>query len=351
MSFRARSVPAALVVEVTPRIESLSDSKGAVLLTGNASMQGIGRIKTRRILGDNNANQRLDIGDAVVVSRLQVGLEERRSWDIGLNDLNTSGSIDSGDVVKVLRAVVGLDPQPRPLSLGPSLAKALNLSPVGANTNDVLSLELLDGPVAKAGEAYRVAVRVVRAGTSLSGLSFTLKHPTALVLSGKQVGELIPNDALPFWAETADEVKLAAVRSTVWPGKTGVAAVLTFVPAVGISSQAEWGLSLESIEVTGSGFDTRSVDSVSAIVKATTGPILPPSVPAQITLTPPNVAGGKWSFEVRAGNGETVVIESTDALGTPWSQVQQVTGRGVTTPVPVNVELSPSVLTRFWRVR
>jgi hypothetical protein len=105
-------------VDLTPRWISASSSTGALLSNGNAVETGSGRITTRRIQGDNNANQRLDIGDAVLISRLQVNLEEVRTWDVSLNDLNASGAIDNGDVVKALRTVVGLDPQPSPGSEG-----------------------------------------------------------------------------------------------------------------------------------------------------------------------------------------------------------------------------------------
>jgi len=113
VSFRARSVPAALSTSLTPQIESLSSPSGAALSTGNAVVSGEGRILPRKIRGDNNANQRIDVGDAVVISRLQVGLEPVRAWDVALNDLNDTKTIDSGDVVKALRFVVGLDPQPK----------------------------------------------------------------------------------------------------------------------------------------------------------------------------------------------------------------------------------------------
>ncbi len=221
----------------------------------------------RRITGDNNANQRIDIGDAVLISRLQVKLEEVRSWDIALNDLNSSGAIDNGDVVKALRAVVGLDPQPTPGSEGKrratslNLADALGMAKVLVNTNDVMALELIDGPVATMGQSYRVAVRLNRVKGSLSGLSFTVKYPASLSLTDKQVGALVPGDALPFWNEGAGQVSLAAIRSTAWANATGVAAVLTFVPSAAFSGQAEWPLRLEQAEITGSGFDVRSSSS------------------------------------------------------------------------------------------
>jgi len=169
-----------------------------------------------------------------------VGSEETRSWDVGLNDLNASLSLDNGDVIKALRTVVGLDPQPSPGSEGKRLATALGLAKVLVNTNDAMAIELLDGAKATVGQPYRVAVRLNRVKGSLSGLSFALKYPTSLTLTDKQVGALVPGDALPFWNESAGQVSLAAIRSTAWADATGVAAVLTFVPSAAFNGQAEW---------------------------------------------------------------------------------------------------------------
>jgi hypothetical protein len=346
VSFRARSVPAATNVMVRPTIVSLGSVTGVSLNQGNAVVSGTGRITTRRIKGDNNANQRLDVGDAVLISRYEVGLEEKRIWDIGLNDLNQSGSLDNGDVIKALRAVVGLDPQPSPGSEGKRLSNALGLAKVSVNTNDAMAIELLDGPKATVGQPYRVAVRLNRVKGSLSGLSFALKYPASLTLTDKQVGALVPGDALPFWNESAGQVSLAAIRSTAWANATGVAAVLTFVPSAGFSAQAEWPLKLEQVEITGSGFDVRPVDPVSVAVQSSGGTV---NTPPKIALQPPS-ADGSLTLEIRAPQGATVAIEATGDLNT-WIESQRITGQGDTTPVKVPLQADPNVQAKFWRVR
>ena len=346
VSFRGRSVPMAMSVDLSPRWISASSSTGALLSNGNAVEAGSGRITTRRIKGDNNANQRLDIGDAVLISRLQVKLEEVRTWDVGLNDLNASGAIDNGDVVKALRTVVGRDPQPSPGSEGKRLASALGLAKVLVNTNDVMALELLDGPKATEGQPYRVTVRLNRVKGSLSGLSFALKYPASLTLTDKQVGALVPGDALPFWNESAGQVSLAAIRSTAWANATGVAAVLTFVPSAGFSAQAEWPLKLEQVEITGSGFDVRPVDSVTAVIQSGGGAV---DNRPQLTLEPPK-ADGTLGLEIRAPQGATVAVETTSDLST-WTETQRITGQGAGSPVKLTLQPDPNVQTKFWRVR
>jgi hypothetical protein len=346
LSFRARSVPELREVELKSSIRSVSGLQGNALSVGNAALAGKGRIKPRRLKADNNANQRLDIGDAVVVARLQVGLEETRGWDVGLNDLNSSGSLDNGDVVKVLRAVVGLDPQPSPGSEGKRLSNALGLAKVLVNTNDAMAIELLDGPKATVGQPYRVAVRLNRVKGSLSGLSFALKYPASLTLTDKQVGALVPGDALPFWNESAGQVSLAAIRSTAWANATGVAAVLTFVPSAGFSAQAEWPLKLEQVEITGSGFDVRPVDPVSVAIQSGGGTV---NTPPKIALQPPS-ADGSLTLEIRAPQGATVAIEATGDLNT-WIESQRITGQGDTTPVKITLNPDPGIQARFWRLR
>jgi hypothetical protein len=337
ISFRARSVPFALTTELSPRIESVSSATGAVLNRGNAVVVGAGQIKQRRLTADNNANQRLDIGDAVVVSRLQVGLEEARSWDVGLNDLNTSGNIDSGDIVRVLRAVVGLDPQPAPA--GGVARQAIGRSAVAG---DEVTLEFPEGQLATVGQPYPVVVRVTHLAGGLSGLSFMVDYPSTLTLSKRQVGALVPNGTLPLWNAGADFVQLAAVGPNAWPAAGGVAAVLTFVPEAGFSALAGWPIKLRQVELTGSGFDIRSVNDVNAIVKSVA---IPPTPPAVTLRSQPD---GGLALEVRAEAGFEFVVERSGELG-GWSEETTATGLGVGEPVTIN--LAPDATSRFWRAR
>ncbi len=346
VDFRARSVPVQTNVVLSPSIVSLANPSGTLLAAGNGAVAGEGRIRPRKIKGDNNANQRIDIGDAVVVSRLLVGLEEARSWDVGLNDLNGSLSLDNGDVIKALRTVVGLDPQPSPGSEGKRLAMALGFAKVLVNTNDAMGIELLDGPKATVGQPYRVALRLNRVKGNLSGLSFALKYPASLSLTDKQVGAMVPGDALPFWNESAGQVSLAAIRSTAWADATGVAAVLTFVPSAGFSAQAEWPLKLEQMEITGSGFDVRPVDPVAVVIQSGGGTV---NTPPQISLQPLK-ADGSMTLEILATQGATVAVETTGDLNT-WVETERVTGQGTSTPVKVTLQTDPNVQAKFWRVR
>jgi hypothetical protein len=341
VSFRARSVAGLTNISLLPVFLNAANAAGEALTNGNGAIPGEGRIKPRRLKGDNNANQRLDIGDAVVISRLQVGLEERRSWDVALNDLNSSGVLDSGDVVKALRAVVGLDPQPTPSG---GIARA-GLSRQAVNTNEVVVLEFPDGPVAALGQPWRVVVRLAKSRQAPSGLSFTLRYPAGLTLAEKQVGALVPAGALPLWGAVPGGLTFAAVSPDAWPAGTGVAAVLTFTANAGLATQAEWPLTLSPVELTVNGFDIRAPDDVAGVVRSAVAPTEPPA----IKLPPPG-ADGKLALEVTAGAGAEVIVETTTDLNA-WSETQQVTGQGTGTPVRVTITPQAGVEARFWRVR
>ncbi len=368
VSFRARSVPVGTQVTLSPVVVSVGSPTGETLAAGNGAISGEGRILPRRIRGDNNANQRIDVGDAVVISRLQVGLEEVRPWDVALNDLNDTGLLDNGDIIKALRIVVGLDLQPQGSPRSGELRvesrelredtvtqlSTLNSQPrrllrLSGNTNDVLGLEFPDGDTAKPGVPWRVVVKLARAGSAISGLSFTVSYPqSVLTLTGKQVGALVPSDSLPLWAENPGSVSLAAVRSTAWPTSTGVAAVLTFLPGPGVTGQATWPLVVSQAEITGSGFDIRPVDTVNAVVKGGGGGgggTIPPAV----VVTPP-APDGKLNLQVEAPVGAEVVLETTTDLSS-WSVSQRATGQGAGKPVTFPVVPDNGTVARFWRVR
>lgn len=346
VSFRARSVPAITNVSVLPMILSVADPAGTALMNGNGALPGEGRIKPRRLKGDNNANQRLDIGDAVVMSRLQVGLEVGREWDVPLNDLNETGDLDNGDVIRVLRTVVGLDPQPVPGGGTTRSRQGRQHSPLPlANTNEVLALEFPDGSVATLGQPWRVVVRLEKSRQAPSGLNFTLRFPAGLTLVGKQVGALVPAGALPLWGEVSGGLTFAAVSPDVWPASTGVAAVITFTANEGLAAQDDWLVSVVPAELTFNGYEIRSMDHVSGVVRSSRVSLVPPVM----ALRPPE-ADGRLSLEVSAGPGEEVVLETTTDL-IVWSESQRVTGRGMGLPVSVWVARQEGVEERFWRLR
>jgi hypothetical protein len=141
-------------------------------------------------------------------------------------------------------------------------------------------------------------------------------------------------------------VSLAAIRSTAWASSTGVAAVLTFVPSAAFNGQAEWALKLEQVEITGSGFDVRPVDPVTAVIQSGGGTV---DNRPQLTLEPPK-ADGTLGLEIRAPQGATVAVETTSDLSA-WTETQRITGQGAGSPVKITLQPDPNVQAKFWRVR
>ena len=110
MSFRAKSVPETLETLLGMEQLTITNPNGIILSSGTEVISEPVRVLVRKFDGDNNANNKLDVGDATRIQRLLVGLETARSWDVFGNDTNGNDELDPGDVTKVLRTVVAIDP-------------------------------------------------------------------------------------------------------------------------------------------------------------------------------------------------------------------------------------------------
>jgi hypothetical protein len=342
VSFRTRSVPMATNVILKPFIVSFSDGSGTALSLGNAEVSGEGRITPRRIIGDNNANQRIDIGDATVISRLQVGLEERRAWDVGLNDLNNTKDLDIGDTVKALRIVVGMDAQPSPLVEAKRLSTALASNSAPMSTNYSAELALLDGPTIQHGSTYRVAVKLKGNRGNLTGLSFSLKYPASLELNEKAISAGVPIDALPAWNVSESRAKLALIRAKAWAAPSGTVAVLTFEPRPESGMVDKLAISLEEVEVADLVEGLTAMPSVWLDISGGLN-----SVP-RLSLV--SKSDSKFVLEVRGPQGLNLALEASGDLST-WFEVQRVNGQGDSIPSKITLNLDTSVQAQFWRVR
>ena len=342
VSFRARSVPVVTNVVLKPVIVSVGSPTGTLLSNGNGASPGEGRIRLRRIKGDNNANQRIDIGDAVVVSRLQVGLEETRAWDIGLNDLNDTKTLDNGDVIKALRIVVGMDVQPGPMGTAKRLPGAVTMEPTPMSTKYLAELALLDGPTIQIGRPYRVAVKLKAGPGDLTGLSFSLKYPASLELKEKAIAAGVPTDALPAWNVSGNRAKLAVIRPKAWAAHSGTVAVFTFEAKPEAAQQMTLPIRLEDLEVSDVGEGLSAMPSVWLEIGG--------GLTAAPELRVRRVEGETLSLEVVGGEGLPMVLEASVDM-TAWTETQRLTGQGTGTPVKVTLQPDPNVQAKFWRVR
>jgi hypothetical protein len=342
VSFRARSVPAGTNVVLSPVIVSAGNASGGALTSGNGTIAGEGRIRPRRIKGDNNANQRVDIGDATVISRLQVGLEEMRAWDVGLNDLNDTKTLDNGDVIKALRTVVGMDLQPGPMGDAKRLLGAVAMEPTPKSTHYSAELALLDGPTIQIGRPYRVAVKLKAGRGDLTGLSFSLKYPASLELKEKAISAGVPTDALPAWNVSGSRVKLAVIRPKAWAAHSGTVAVFTFEAKPEAAKQITLPIRLEDLEVADVGEGLSAIPSVWLEIGG--------GLTAAPELRVRRAEGETLSLEVVGSEGLPMVLEGSDDM-TAWTETKRLTGQGTGTPVKVILQPDPNVQSKFWRVR
>ena len=306
--FRARSVPETLETVLSLEDLSISDATGNKLGSGTDVVSGKARVVVRGLTGDNNANSRLDVGDATRIQRLLVGLDRARSWDIKANDLNGSGDLDPGDVTKVLRTVVGLDPQPK-------RNRGVMKMSGDKESGEKVELEVLE----KTGGVLTVQVKLKEMKGEVSGANFELEYPKELLkLKDKtayKAGEMVSKDARVIWKgmeEKDGKLAMAASSPKPWEKKDGVLAKLSFEVATGADvNKVKLGIS--QVEVSPDGYDNRML------------------------------AG----LEMNAGSGETEEdkVEPIEAVVTLSNLSQGYDGSGkqvsvVTDPAGLNVEIS-----------
>jgi hypothetical protein len=288
VSFRARSVPNNLETPITVDALNVYGATGNQFAFGTDFRNGVLGITKRRIIADNNANDRLDVGDASIILRFVAQLETPRPWDTPSNDLNQNNDLDSGDVIRVLRTVVGLDPQPEVPGLSANgqlerqssaAAQAVHSSlrgqavPLATSERARLTLDLTR---AEPGQIVTVQVDLRDIKTKLSGASFSLEYPPeALRLVGPlshRTGPLVPTSAVTVWnvapAQTNyslqnGRVSVAASSPTAWATNEGVLAEFNFEVQPGAKERYRWSINLNNLEVTPDGFDTRVLPSSS----------------------------------------------------------------------------------------
>jgi hypothetical protein len=316
IAFRTRSVSAATETPITLSLEDISSETGEQYASGNSVIPTMATITKRRVIGDNNANNRLDVGDASVILRFVAGTESPRPWDVSGNDLNGSATIDSGDVIKVLRTVVGLDPQPTvPAS------RAQFVLPAGSGIELVSSK-----PVVAAGDTFTVEARLVDQTAPLQGASFRLNYPTgALRLDSSETGSMIPKKALGLWNRQPGFAAFGATDFEAWAQSSGTIARFTFTA---LSTGAT--VALNNFEVTNDGFETASLAGTELTLRA------PARFASKITfsankapqLTLVGSAGSSYLVEASSNLFQWSAVGTFAAGGDGSVQVEDAAGIG-----------------------
>jgi hypothetical protein len=257
LTFRARSVPHETETAVNVVLTGVYDSKGDPVIDGLFSKGANARITLRKIVGDNNGNSRLDIGDASALLRFVTHIDPIQIWDIPENDLNANNEIDSGDVIKVLRAVVGLDPQPDP-GKDRLIAK---ITTSGAEAGAAFRLSASESDIT-GGEMVTVRLELVNNAVPISGTSFELHYPTnALRLIDFQslhTGSIVPQFAAVLWNISPAHEDFLAQDGTVeagisaadpWSAVNGTVAEFVFQVQPGAANELNWPITVRNGEL------------------------------------------------------------------------------------------------------
>ena len=357
VTFRSRSVPTNTVTPLSLEMASVSDSQGTNFVFGTEVQNGQAQILSRTICGDNNANLRLDIGDAALIQRLNMQLDPPRSWDITGNDLNEDGSLNSLDVTKALRIVAGIDPQPR--ALGPLKTTLSNPNILQSqNTSAELALIVPNEISGQTGDVVTINVVLTNLVTQISGATFVLDYPTnALRLvnaQSYQAGSFVPANAVAVWnlppgqtdylAQTG-RVVLAASSPTVWPGTNGILAVLSFQVQATATAQPLWPLKTSNIEITPDGYDNRQLPDATGVFSSKGGtPIVAPT----LMSTGLKFSSNGFSITLDGQAGVEYVLEASTNLNL-WTPVR--TNYGTGGPLELRDSATGGYRYRFYRAK
>jgi hypothetical protein len=347
INFRTRSVISNTTSALTLNLIDVSSPLGGQLSSGTIVRNGsVTILNTSSILGDNNSNGRLDIGDASLILRLLAQLDPARPWETTINDVNRSGTLDSGDVVKILRAAAGLDPQP-PVQPSPSTTAGKSV-PSGAEIAAVTPAFAR----ASNGGPVTVQVRLQNIVAPISGASFTLEYPTAALRiagpSAHTLGPIVPGNAAAVWnvspaneyARQDGQVTLAVSSALAWAVNTGVLAEVTFEVQPGATNQYSWPLTLSNVEVTELGYNRSLAAADGAFVSRE-------ARPASLSRYS-RLGNGGFQFTIDGEAGVTYVIETSSDL-IQWTSLTTVVNS--TGPIQFTDPDAATVAKRFYRAR
>jgi hypothetical protein len=303
VNFRARTVVADSTSQLRLQVVDVSSPTGDILANTGVRNGEVTVLTTGST--DNNANDRLDVGDATLLMRLLAAMDTQRTWDLDRNDRNLNHLLDSGDVIKLLRLINELDPPPAEAPL--LAASGMSESPAGE-----LAFLTPSRSQATAGQLLRVQVRLENLQSTISGAAFTLSYPVnALRLAASQphrTGTMVSGNSLASWnATTPGQLRLAVSSDSAWLTTEGVLAEITFEVLSGAADQHIWPLALGAVEVTPDGYAPRTV--------ATQGAEFIGRPALAGTLSAPRYGkSGEFIFSLTGDPGATYSIQASTDL-------------------------------------
>jgi hypothetical protein len=341
--FRARSVPENITVPIHLDLHGVYSADGNPITSGTTVNSGEVQITRRKFIGDNNANDRLDIGDATAIIRMLTLLDPTRAWDVTGNDLNNNTSLDAGDIVRVLRAVVNLDPQP---SLGAGLLARASLQSSAMPGASLSADRIRLTP----GQPLRLKVSLAGLTVPLSGVSFRLEYPAdALFLENSTAhlaGTSVPNNALALWniapnqdySAQSGTLHFAASSATSWPSNGGEIADLNFTVRDSALTQYAWPVQLHA-EVA-SGMDVVTLATAHLTLTGRD------PAPAQLDELKFNAAGDALELRLVGEAGVRYRIETSADL-VEW--VELLSTSDISGVIQVSDPVDPLASRKFYR--
>jgi hypothetical protein len=256
--FHASSVPEAQDVALSLLVRGIASISGVPLRDTLVTSSTV-HLTKRNYIGDNNGNDRLDVGDASEIMRMVNQLSIPALWDVPANDLNSNGELDIGDVIRVLRVAAGIDPQPSTTNVQALHAFAAIADPPSLPAT-IASLTL-SSPTGTPGQKITVRVNLSHLPRPISGASFVLHYPpTALRLedsSSYRTTGLVPPNALSVWNLAPNQndfalqnglISLAVSSGLDWEGTDGAIAEFAFTVQQGATTQYLWPIQLSNLE-------------------------------------------------------------------------------------------------------
>jgi hypothetical protein len=351
VNLRARTIIESVESQLALQILDISGASGNPILYGSAAQPGsVAIVPTSSFPGDNNANGRLDVGDATLVLRLLALLDTTRPWDVSRNDLNHNGVLDSGDAVKILRAAAGIEtPGGAPAVSGEDLsisAAGVSASAIVAGRATLVPWALLGNP----GSLVTVQVRLEGVEIPIAGVSFTVNYPANILrLRGAQdhrAGVIVPQSATPVWNVAPDQndystqsgqLRFAVGTSSAWSANNGILADLTFQVQNPPAGQFAWPITLGNVEITPDGYELGTLASTGATFS--TRPQL-----GGVT----RIESGTFTLGFNAGTGGSFVIEASTNL-VNWVVLTNVAN--ASGPVQITDSGASQFPQRFYRLR
>lgn len=344
--FRCRSVPADRPVQLQPEALDVFDPEGNSLGFGTDTDAVTIRIRRRSLIGDNNANARLDSGDAAVLQRYAVEPDLLELWDTALNDLNGNGSIDPGDAIKALRAAVGLDPQP-PGSQAPSAA------PTGP-----ARFRLHPGQARlRPGESVSLDIVLEEIADRPFGASFVLDYPTTALRLAEGADHL-PGDLPPpaasivLWnvepagtdyERQSGRLHFGAASRNPWLHPTGVVARLRLT-APPDAVAGEHVVQLTQAEVSlHDGYEQKTAAGSATTI------LVESDSPGPPVLGAVSVRGTEVHLAVVGPTGPLVIERSTDLRH--WESAAEATVEEPGEPVSIILPFQPGPGGEYFRAR